>query len=258
MLNSQMQEVPIFVISLESRSDRRSYLEQNFQNLKHSFIFVDAIHPLDLPPNMQNSAIAVWSSHVKALRYFLASNADFALILEDDVDLSNKLARNLLDSRQFFTEIMKKTFGIMQLGEMDFSNERASRRILSQLYFVIFNRFRYQNSDRKLMIGEIGKHEFKTLSTELRRKFKVRGTPLFGWVIGAQAYLINRESAAWIISNFHNRTDWDLQSRFSMDTYLDNFSRGKDSAVEIKTFRFSRQVFPQRRTHSDNNFYPKN
>ena len=253
-----MQEVPIFVISLESRSDRRSYLEQNFRNLNTPFSFVNAIHPLHLPPNMQNSAIAIWSSHVKALGCFLASNANFALILEDDVDLSNKLAHKLLDSRSVLPEIMTKTFGIMQLGEVDFSNERPSRRILSRLYFVIFNRFRYQNSDKKQMVREVGKHHFKLLSTEFRRIFKARGTPLFGWVLGSQAYLVNRESAAWIISNFHSRTDWDLQSRFSLDTYLDAVSRGKDSAVDIKAFRFSRQVLPQRRTQSDNSFYPKN
>jgi len=251
-----MQEVPIFVISLESRTDRRSYLEQNFRNLNHSFSFVNAIYPLDLPSNMQNSAIAVRASHIKALQEFLLTNAKYGLILEDDVDVNNKLAFQLFENLNQLTQFFEKSFRVIQLGTVDFSSNSMLRRTLHDFYSHIFGFFKYQQSDRQRLRQEIGDVEFNEVEKELKRIFKVRITPLFGYLIGSQAYLITRESAEWIISNFNSRKEWDLNSRFSVDNFLEEFSCGPNYAAEIMTMRISKQILPQRLTPSDNNYYP--
>jgi GR25 family glycosyltransferase involved in LPS biosynthesis len=250
-----MLTVPVFVISLKGRQDRRFYVSENFSKLKVSFEFIDAIHPTDLSPDMRNTAIAIWSSHVQALRKFISTGESFGLILEDDIELDSDLAKNFFENINYFGDFMDNPFGIIQCGTMDFSQRIIWRRLVSNLFFYIFGYSMYQRSDRKALILELGKKDFRLIQTNLRAILKSRVTPLCGYVIGSQAYLISRESATWLVSDFEGRQKWDPGSRISLDTFLDENSRKSEYPSQIRTLRISKQILPQRKTPSDNNFY---
>jgi len=250
-----MSEVPIFVISLENRLDRREYVRDNFTLLNKDFKFVDAYRPLDLPINMQNSAIAIWASHAKALQEFLLTDCSYALILEDDVNLHGEPAIRFFSNLNKFDLFLNNTFRIIQLGTVDFLSKSIFRRALQNLYLYFFGLYRFQRLDRYRLINEIGEEEFGRIEKELTKLFNFRVVPLFGFRIGSQAYIITRDSAEWIVSNFNRRIVWDLNSRYCLDTFLEEFSRDPNCGPKIKTLRLANQVFPQRDSKSDNNHY---
>ena len=251
-----MSKTPIFVVSLRDRLDRRSYLEKHFSILKVKFDFVDALKPENLPLGMQNSAIACWASHVKALKKFLLTNEKYGLILEDDVDVDHELAFQFFKEIDKVTQFFEKSFGIIQLVTVDLSSSSKIRRSLQNFYSLIFGFCSYQRPDRQRMRDEIGILESIEVEKALKQIFKARVFPLFGFTLGSQAYLITRRSAEWMISNFNSKTDWDETSRFSIDTWLDEKSRNSNYPPEIMTLRLSKQILPQRVTASDNNYYP--
>ena len=105
-----MGRLPIFYINLESRLDRRDFMERQFDRLGLSADRVVALTPAQLPsdrvvrfsdPNkyrwMTTTELACSSSHGLALRAALNSGASLSLILEDDVVLSPELP-HFLDS----------------------------------------------------------------------------------------------------------------------------------------------------------------
>jgi GR25 family glycosyltransferase involved in LPS biosynthesis len=204
---------------------------------------------------MQSSAIAIWASHVKALEKFLLTNAGCALILEDDINLHNESAIRFFSNLKKFYLLFNNGFSIIQLGTVDLLSNSIFHRFIQNLYYYFFGLYKFQRSDRNLLLHEIGEEERTKIEKQLVKIFNFRVMPLFGYLIGAQSYLIKRNSAEWIISNFNHRTDWDLNSRYSFDTFLEEFSRDSNFGSEIRTLRLAKQVLSQRVSTSDNNFY---
>ena len=138
---------------------------------------------------------------------------------------------------------------------MDFANKKVYRRLISHLYLAFFGYFRYQRQDRIQMTLELGKDRFHSIRVFLRKFFGSQMSPLFGFIIGSQAYIISRESANWLVSHFDNLSEWDKSSRESLDSFIAVHSRDLNFAPYLRTLRVSKQILPQRKTPSSNNFY---
>ena len=238
------------VISLPERLDRREHIMTNFQRIGHEFLFVNGKRPSDMPPNMQSTAIAIWATHVSALESFLLTESDYVLVLEDDVYLQNELADKVISNLDSIGQLLQKNFSILQLGTMDFVNSNRLRALASKMYFIIFGHHRYDKHDLIRMQRYLDSDNFKKVELALTSSLGIRCLPLLGFKIGAQAYIISRFGAAQVVRDFKARTDWDPDSIFGIDTWLENLSHGVSS--ELKVLRTSRQLLAQRDTPSDN------
>jgi GR25 family glycosyltransferase involved in LPS biosynthesis len=110
--------IPLYVINLEKDADRwESVLEETEDSFFNTFR-VDAINARDLPdPDFVSSGVrAAWLSHLKAMRDFLESDADFALIAEDDFHISSldELASHLENLKAFNWDMVQ--FGFLKPG----------------------------------------------------------------------------------------------------------------------------------------------
>jgi GR25 family glycosyltransferase involved in LPS biosynthesis len=95
--------VPIFYINLDKDVDRKKYIENHFKkNNIHKYFRVSAIDGNDINnvANLSNSEFGCTLSHLSALQSFLKTDFDFAMICEDDIDLSNikKIGFNFYDT----------------------------------------------------------------------------------------------------------------------------------------------------------------
>lgn len=96
--------LPIYFINLESRADRRRFMERQFSSLGLQAIRLEATRSQDIPADlvarycdspygrpMTPATLACNFSHVRTWRQFLASDAAAAVVFEDDALLSNSL-----------------------------------------------------------------------------------------------------------------------------------------------------------------------
>lgn len=86
-------DLPVYYINLESRKDRNElFLNQTSSNSIKKYFRINAFSKNDVlyeKYGMSKQEIACSISHMMALKEFVLSNDDFAVICEDDVDLSN-------------------------------------------------------------------------------------------------------------------------------------------------------------------------
>jgi glycosyl transferase family 25 len=119
---------PVFFINLDERGDRRAFMEAQFSSLGIAAERVSAVSAATLPARdverycnparvhcLSRSQFACWQSHIKAWHAFLASGADWAIILEDDAILSARLPSFVT---AFFAEGAAARFDLVQLETM--------------------------------------------------------------------------------------------------------------------------------------------
>lgn len=112
----------IYYINLDRRTDRRSEMEAQFQKLALDAERISAMTPAQIsedqktrhcdPRNwnwMTEAELSCSLSHLKAMEAFLATDADRALILEDDVRMSGALPRFLgaLDAQPVRYDVLR-------------------------------------------------------------------------------------------------------------------------------------------------------
>jgi GR25 family glycosyltransferase involved in LPS biosynthesis len=127
-----------YVISLKSREDRRIRLinDKKFQEL--DWVFVDAISTQDefdfLHPNKAHAAC--WLSHHKVSHELIKSGAPYALVLEDDAELS----RDLLQVVQEVSLNGMAGIDCLQLGFNVFNGRITGRRhlVLNRIWWFLF------------------------------------------------------------------------------------------------------------------------
>lgn len=87
-----LSNVPVFYINLDRDQSRRLYIEKHLkENSIEKYFRVEGIvgNTVDNYTSLSSSELGCTLSHIKALKHFLETEYDFALICEDDVDLSN-------------------------------------------------------------------------------------------------------------------------------------------------------------------------
>ena len=100
--------IPIFYINLDSRPDRRAFMEQQFEALGLTATRVTALTPSQLPAallqsctsperyiRMTSTEVACCASHQRAIGAALDTATPHAVILEDDAILSPRFAQAL-------------------------------------------------------------------------------------------------------------------------------------------------------------------
>jgi GR25 family glycosyltransferase involved in LPS biosynthesis len=153
------ETVPIFVISLKSAGDRREYVTKNLQDSNVSFSFVDGTTPMQLPPNKQNSAIAIWDSHIKAMKLFVNTQAQFACIFEDDIDLVTyeSAKKNFFENINQIAKSIPAGCSILQLGTMTYRRKNLFTVALRELYFLMHGHYRFDTLPLKNLMYRLGK-----------------------------------------------------------------------------------------------------
>lgn len=116
---------PVYVINLEDRVDRRSYIEQTF--LDHGitdytiFKAYDA-RDLDGKYKMTGGEIGCSMSHLLAIKeWYSTSDQEFAIIAEDDISLSNVDYwswgwQDLVDSIKFKFDVLHLSTWALDIG----------------------------------------------------------------------------------------------------------------------------------------------
>lgn len=115
-----MIRTPLFLINLDARSDRRAFMEAQFTDLGLSADRVSALRHEDVTEAQRQrycnpvrahflspQQFACTTSHVRAWKAMIASGAERALILEDDVILSPGLPAFLAELPGFGFDILR-------------------------------------------------------------------------------------------------------------------------------------------------------
>lgn len=111
MSNVFLKDVPTYVINLKRRVDRLEYLKEHFrQNGVNLYFIVDAVdgNNIENTTNLSNSELGCTMSHLLAIRSFYDSGHEFAMICEDDINLSNlnKIDFNFYDLLSLYHQDM--------------------------------------------------------------------------------------------------------------------------------------------------------
>ena len=164
------------MINLKRREDRLSKIAADFESKGLVFSRIDAVDGQDLsrllpPPSFVSyGLVANWQSHQKCLIAFLESEAEYALILEDDVEVADsKLNASKLGD---WVGIMsRENLDLLQIGYIGFLYKLSKARGLLDLLLSL----RAKRIKRESRTGEI------IVMDEFRA--------------GAHAYIINRALA---------------------------------------------------------------
>ena len=120
---------PVYVINLKSRTDRKKYITKHFKKYGvKDYEFIEAVdgtknrkdikkylHPDSDTDDLRDPEIAVIMSHLKTIKYWLEnSNSSYAIICEDDVDLSTSDSWNF--TFQEFLDAIKFKYDIIQMS----------------------------------------------------------------------------------------------------------------------------------------------
>lgn len=100
------QQIPVYVISLLRHQARRDAIAAHLRKLNVSFEFIDAVDGRTIPAShlrdlqepgleMPVGHVGCYLSHISVFRRIVEQNQSFALILEDDARISDRLASHI-------------------------------------------------------------------------------------------------------------------------------------------------------------------
>lgn len=218
-----MKSLPTYVISLPFRSDRREAMSDGLSALNLNFVFVDAVdihsYNKSFGTDFEISKHAIWRSHVLAYEDFLASNSQWAVIFEDDIDFSKSTLLNGIQLENLTKILFSKSIKIEML-QFGYNSDKVKsiRQQISDGFFSIFRFRRYDWHDLSSLLLKLGLRNFISLSRSISIP-SVRVLPLSRHSErGCQYYLINRSLAAHLIDYFYLKSH--ALDLMPIDTYL--------------------------------------
>ena len=114
----------VAVINLARRPDRKQRMKTLLSNINLDGFFVDAVDGrqvrTDVRFGINQAQGACWASHQKAYKEFLLSGKEFALVLEDDVEVGDNFSpQGIADQLTTLTHHMGlREIGILQVGHL--------------------------------------------------------------------------------------------------------------------------------------------
>lgn len=115
-----LANIPIYYINLPERPERQAWMEKQFSSLGISAERVSAVTPNDLnadeidtycnaerPPSFAPVELACSKSHLRAWEAFLMTDAEYAVILEDDAVLSKRFPAFLNEFQDLGVDIIR-------------------------------------------------------------------------------------------------------------------------------------------------------
>lgn len=183
-------KIGIFLINLDDRKDRLDSSSKQLNEIGLQFIRISAVSSKDVEENLflTEPVLACWKSHIKTYSTLVASELEYALVLEDDflINHPKKFSR-------FLESLDTEKYDLLQLGFLLPGIFNRLRWIFEELEKLIFYSLGF-------VCRNIG---LRSLSQRLRvaeaRSAPVRYTQS-SFLPGTHAYLINRKMALALMS----------------------------------------------------------
>lgn len=183
-----MNKFLVYVINLEQDFYRLESTSQELMRNNLEFTRINAVAKesiVENSPYVTGGVMACWESHRKTLRAFLATEANFALVIEDDIKVVNDIS--FQESVETFTN---SNFDVIQLG---FLKPGLRNKIDITLYNMETRVFRY-------LAKFVGLNKRIKASLDGRMRIKIAKKTPKGWVAdrfeaGTHCYIISRKAA---------------------------------------------------------------
>jgi GR25 family glycosyltransferase involved in LPS biosynthesis len=249
-----MTKIPIYIITLDSRVDRQERISKVLNELQVSYEFIYSnkhdnqnFSPLPMANQLE---VAIWNSHIRAMKQLLGSTYDWALILEDDA-IMEQVSPEFIDQTIFrYLSFFSDRFGIIQLGWIPNSRKTGFEAAIARLFKLIFGVNRFDLKSQIVYLNEFGILDFLQITKKLKEASRRRMLPLVGMRLGSHAYLINRQAATELIQRFDNRHLIDDFKTIDQD--LLSLTRTFRYGSAVNAIRFSRSLIEQLQIDSDN------
>lgn len=192
----------IYLINLDDRPDRLVTSHNLLKAEDLDFERIPAVNGQILDENLfqTSNVLACWQSHLLAYETFLKSDADYALILEDDFDVKGKLFL-----RKNLPYWIAQEFDLLQIGFLSVGVFNKIRWIFEELQKIVF----------KLISFFATFFRIKRLLIRLRVKEATINNltiTVSSFFPGTHAYIISKKMATAIVSEGANN--------FSADEYF--------------------------------------
>jgi len=163
-MNLFFKNLPIYFINLEKRKDRLNYIVDHFsKNQVKDFYRVAAIDGNTIKNNtsLSSSELGCVLSHIKAIEDFYNSDNEFAMICEDDLNLSNslKIKFNFLETLEHYNNdqyCLQVTVSTREEMLINFNMHRRTFWDFSTVGYII---------NKKYAKTILDKYSYKDLST---------------------------------------------------------------------------------------------
>ena len=184
--------IPLYVINLATDIERWDSVLDESKMLGFTTRRVDAVnyHDLTLQAYVSPGVHAVWLSHLKAMQIFLNSDAEFAIIAEDDFHVvdKKKITSKILELNAF-------SWDLVQLGFLKPGIDTKIKVLIANLDGVVFRVFGLLS--KNFLFSKLG------FASRMRVKQSLH-TPA-GFVIddcqpGAHFYMVKRDFCKVILA----------------------------------------------------------
>jgi GR25 family glycosyltransferase involved in LPS biosynthesis len=174
-------KVIIYYINLESRVDKNKHAVNLLSAQTIPYIRIPATSYADVASSAgdylyKKITTAVKTSHIRACEAFLASDYEFALILEDDFSFNVNIFRTSIE--RHIDLMTRRKINYLQLGYLGFGDARLK---ISKLKKFLFSLFELSYSVSSLFRNPFSPVVFNSIR----------------W--GAQAYLVDRLGATVVV-----------------------------------------------------------
>jgi hypothetical protein len=252
-----VSRTPIFVITLEHRTDRQqsARISLNQAGVDFRFIVSRKSEEQGKSTAMKMATqveIAIWGSHVKALRALLGTDSQWGLILEDDFVLTEPGLAFLKNQNKInsILESISSHYSIMQIGFLE--NSKGSRRtiVFAKIFHLVFrfNRFDFRGYINNLRY--LGFQKRNELDRNLAENGLEKAKLLFGHRLGTHAYFIDRDAAKLLIDFYERRES--IPNFMVNDQFILNLTRNFARNPILKAVRLSKNLVTQSLSPSDN------
>jgi GR25 family glycosyltransferase involved in LPS biosynthesis len=251
-----MVEIPVYVLSLENRIDRQKSVSKALNESGIGFQFILSSKSdntkFEAMSKITQIEVAIWSSHVKALKAMLGTASSWALVLEDDF-LFEESGLRFLKNQQIIHSTLDSLSGhysILQIGFLENSKSSKKNYLLAKGFKLIF---RFNRFDFRSYLNNFRHLGFKNAS-KINKILKFNGfikiNVLFGLRLGTHAYFVNRDAAKILIDIFENRES--DKNFMTIDQYLLKLTKKFSKNPTLPSARLSETLVRQSSSPSDN------
>lgn len=183
----------ITIINLDEAKARFNDASRQLEELQLGYIRVSAFDQSRITSEecryVTKGIAAIWRSHVKAIKLFLGSSDDYAMIIEDDFKITNR--KVFIKSDSVFLE---NNLDLLQIGFLNTGVDVYLQRKLEHLQFSLMR-----------LISSLGS-AFPFIEVRISRRMRIRDNRDFSnelvpysFLPGAHCYIISRKLAEAIV-----------------------------------------------------------
>ena len=252
-----MNRMPVFVLTLEHRTDRQESARISLDQAGVDFTYIISkrsedqkkFKAMEMATQIE---VAIWGSHVKAFQALLHTESQWGLIFEDDF-LLTEAGLDLLRNQEKIDSILESIgnyYSILQIGFLENSERFGLRRLVANVFKMIFRLNRFDFRSYVLNLRYLGFKNRNSLDRVLRENGLGTTKILFGQRLGTHAYFVNRQAAEVLIDIFESRKS---NPNFMVnDQFILNLTRKLSKKPVLRAARISESFVMQSLSPSDN------